>query len=413
MAGGAFATMQSGTSRPRRGPGRSRMAASISLRAPRRSIGSMPWRVSPIGGSRRAGLQHRQPGAAEPRGGAPARRETPPGLRLRDRHDLTVYALVALSDGRLLAGRCVHQRADGRPRGASAGDRGARSDVCRAGRAPDDTVYALAVDGEGRVLVGGRFRRVAGRVRPAWPDSTPRAAPDARFLDGARRRTARRARWRWMRRGGSWWAGSPRAFRTGRGRLVRLTSDGLGISARSARDEAVLAIQPGGDGRTWVGGGSGRWPVWCGRRRPIAGERGRWDPWSFHLGQRSGCGVGVGVAGRRERRVWIGGGFREVNGMARAGVAASVGNRRRRGSTGRAAEVDGLGLARRGGAGAVVSARAVGRPRGVAGGRSGERRGGAGVGAGAVREEPAGGRRDWAADPGIGRREDPARGRRG
>lgn len=108
---------------------------------------------------------------------------------------------------------------------------------------------------------------------------------------------------------------------------MRLTSEGVRddafqLALGAGGDDAVLAIQAGGDGRIWV---AGRFRSWGGVvRRGVARllESGAVDP-AFDPG--SGPDDAVLALALRDGGsggVWVGGGFREVNGVTRAGVAA-------------------------------------------------------------------------------------------
>jgi hypothetical protein len=252
-----------------------------------------------------------------------------PGFEFDAGTDYPVNALVPMSDGRLwIGGAFTNVQGRPWPRVARLTAAGQPDPTFLAGGTPDGVVHALAVDGQGRLLVGGAFRRAGGRDRPGVDRWSGNGVPDAGFAatgdaDGAVRGLLAEPS------GAVVAVGTFRRF-LGRpsGGVVRLTPEGgmdeafLAATGTGA-DGPVLAVAPAGDGAIWVAGGFTRFAGVERRRVARLRPDGALDP-AFDPGVGPNDTV-LALAPVEGGGVGIGGVFTEVNGVARGGVAVLLG----------------------------------------------------------------------------------------
>lgn len=252
-----------------------------------------------------------------------------PGFEFDTGTEGPVLALVALPGGKLLVGgafsnvqgRAVKQIVRLLPSGQP--DPTFRSD-----EEPDDEVRALATDGSGRVLLGGRFGRVGKWQRPGVARLLPDGGVDVAFAaegdaDGAVDAVASDGEGRvWVAGEFTEFMGAPA------GRVARLTALGgldREVGFGTGADGPVHALAMAADGRVWIGG---RFRRFDGRPRSGVARLladGGLDE-TFDPGVGPNDAVVVVVPGA-EGGVWIGGWFTRVHGVARGGVARLLGAR--------------------------------------------------------------------------------------
>lgn len=252
-----------------------------------------------------------------------------PGFEFDAGTDYPVRALVPLSNRRLLiAGsfgnvqnrairRVARLEASGQP-DLTFGD----------GATPDGVVNALAIDGAGRIVLGGDFRRVGLLARPGVDRWSAAGVPDAGFAangtadapvlgvavqpDGAVIAVGAFRSWMGSDAGG----------------VVRLTASGtidtaFLIATGAGADEAVHSVAIGPDGAIWLGGSFQSFDGHPRRRVARLATDGSLD---------TGFDPGVGpndvvqvVLPDPWGGVLLGGVFTEVAGVPRGGIARMLG----------------------------------------------------------------------------------------
>ncbi|MBX3744408.1 MAG: hypothetical protein KF833_03795 [Verrucomicrobiae bacterium] len=246
-----------------------------------------------------------------------------PRFRFDPGADRAVHALVIDADGRLVLGGAFLSIA-GRPvtRLARLLPTGALDPAFQTPLGPDRDVLALALDSDGRILVGGRFRQLAGTAL-GLARLLPDGLPDPDFLpphdvDGAVRALAPGPD------GTLLVAGEFTRFRgQPAGRLVRLLANGLPDPAFApgvGADGPIRALLPMPDRTLWIAGGFTS--VDGHPRRHIARllADGSPDP-SFDPGSGPDDWV-LALAEWPDRAIALGGVFTHVNGLPRGGVAS-------------------------------------------------------------------------------------------
>lgn len=248
-----------------------------------------------------------------------------PGFEFDAGTDFPVHAVLPLPDGKLLIGGSF-TNVQGRlwQRVARLLPGGLPDSTFHAGTSPNGTVHALALAPEGRLVVAGRFSRSGSRVRPGLDRWLADGRPDPSFSldadsDGAVRAVAVAADGTVVAAGD---------FRHVSGRLAggvwRARGDGtldeaFRLATGSGADDAVLAVALSADGRLWLGG---RFRRFDGReRRHVARllSDGSLDP-TFDPGVGPDDAV-LALQAVDGGGVLLGGMFRAVNGVPRRGLA--------------------------------------------------------------------------------------------
>jgi hypothetical protein len=251
--------------------------------------------------------------------------ELDPSFAFETGTDLVVHALAATAEGQVIVGGDFTS-VQGVPalRLAKIGLDGAIDTSFRTGAAADGPVDTVAVDSVGRVLGGGRFGRVEGRVRGGVARWLGTGRLDAGFATGVGangpvRALALDGEGRVVVAGDfTRYDGQPA------GRLVRLTETGAvdpGFRAMggAGADDAILAIAVRADGTLWV---AGKFVNLDGLpRNRVARLRtdGSVDP-GFDPGPGPNDWV-MALAERGDGGLVVGGVFTEVMGVPRGGLA--------------------------------------------------------------------------------------------
>ncbi len=238
--------------------------------------------------------------------------------------DWPVHALLGLPDGRLvIAGRFTSVQGSLALRTARLLPTGAVDATYGSRTGPDGDVLALARDSVGRIYLGGRFGTIGGRARPGVGRLSPEGSPDPAYApDGVADGPVQAL---WLDEQGRLWVGGGfrRFLGVAASGLARLSLDGRRdaefVSGTGVNDD-VLAFAPAGDGRVWI---AGRFTEVQGRRRNRIARLladgsldAEWDP---------GLGANDAVLALTPTEgggVVAGGMFTEVNGVARGGIAA-------------------------------------------------------------------------------------------
>lgn len=249
-----------------------------------------------------------------------------PAFRVGTGTDLPVFAMARGPGGTLVVGgEFTSVQGLSAARIARILPDGAVDSTFQTWSAADGPVDTLAVDGEGRTVIGGRFGRVEGRVRGGVARLDGAGRLDTAFAGGlGASGTVRVVAVDGQDRvlvGGEFdrFDGAPA------GRIVRLTASGVrdpGFRAEGVGqgpDGVVLAVLPRADGTIWIGGGFTRVDGLPRARVARLLEDGRLDP-----GFDPGLGVNDWVTSMVERGdggLVLGGMFTECMGLARGGLA--------------------------------------------------------------------------------------------
>lgn len=246
-----------------------------------------------------------------------------PQFRFDPGADRAVHALAIDSNGRLVIGGAFLSIA-GRPvtRLARLLPTGALDPDFQTPLGPDRDVLALALDPDGRILVGGRFRQLAGTAH-GLARLLPNGLPDPQFhpphdVDGAVRAIALDPQ------GALLVAGEFTRFHgQPAGRLVRLHPTGLPddtFAVGTGADGPIRALLPTPDQGIWIAGGftsvDGHPRRHIARLLPDGSPDPDFDP-----------GIGpddwvLALADWPDHAIALGGVFTRVNGFPRGGVAS-------------------------------------------------------------------------------------------
>jgi hypothetical protein len=251
--------------------------------------------------------------------------ELDPAFAFETGTDLVVHALASTAEGQVVVGG-EFTSVQGVPalRLARIGLDGAMDTSFQTGAAADGPVDAVVVDSVGRVLGGGRFGRVEGRVRGRVARWLGTGRLDAGFATGSGangpvQALALDGEGRLVIAGDfTQYDGRPA------GRVARLTETGAldpGFRAQggAGANDAILAIAVRADGTIWVAGKFVMLDGWPRNRVARLRADGSVDP-SFYPGLGPNDWV-MALAERGDGGLVLGGVFTEVMGVPRGGLA--------------------------------------------------------------------------------------------
>ena len=246
-----------------------------------------------------------------------------PGFEFDAGTDYPVLAVAAEASGRMLIGGPFTSVQGRRALHVARLERTGQPDPSfSAMAAPDGEVRAIGFDVSGRIVVGGAFRQVAGRIRPGLDRWLADGVPDSLFrcdgvADGAVNAIASDGD------GNVLAAGAFRKFLgTGAGGIVRLTAAGaidVGFRCGVGADDPILAMVITKEGLIWIGGTFSNFDARVRHRVARLHADGSLDE-SFDPGVGPNDSV-CALLPAEDGGVLIGGVFTQVNGVDRGGIA--------------------------------------------------------------------------------------------
>ena len=242
--------------------------------------------------------------------------------------DGEVLAVAVQADGKILIGGAfITFNGVTRPYLARLLTDGSLDTAFNPGLGPDQRVNAIAVQADGQILVGGEFSQVNGVARARVARLNPDGSLDGTFAPGTGANAAVRALL--LLPDGSLLAGGSFTNFNGsaRGGLARLLADGSLDAAFPAggtgTDGVVLALARQPDGRLLVGGEFTRYNGVSSGRLVRLLANGAVDP-SINFGLGADGHIGALVV-QPDEKIIVGGGFATFNGTRSVNLARLVG----------------------------------------------------------------------------------------